>query len=191
MMPPSTGPIAGAWPEQSRHRPPGGTCHVIAPPVTRKPPAGEEGPVAEDSPPPTAARAGDLALLVPVGGDTYALPLAAVREVAVDPRVTTLPTAPRVVLGLFNLRGQIVPLLDTGRLLGLRGVERSDFAVLVETGHGIAGLAATAIPLTVRLSEAVGSSDLEASTETFLVCDRRLAVALDVAELLSPARISR
>jgi len=30
------------------------------------------------------------------------------------PRVTQLPTAPAVVRGVFNLRGDIVPLLDTG-----------------------------------------------------------------------------
>jgi len=139
----------------------------------------------------TAVGAGQLALLVPVGNDTYALPLERVREVAVEPRLTELPTAPPVVLGIFNLRGEIVPLFDTGRLLGLRPVNEGAYAVLVETEHGIAGLAATEMPLTVRLSESVGRSDLEATTETFLVGDRRLAVALNVAELLSPARISR
>ena len=138
-----------------------------------------------------AAAAGQLALLIPVGDDTYALPLETVREVAVEPRLTELPTAPAVVLGIFNLRGEIVPLFDTGRLLGLAPAREPSYAVLVETDHGVAGLAATGMPLTVRLSESVGRSDLEATTETFLVSDRRLAVALDVAELLSPARISR
>jgi chemotaxis signal transduction protein len=140
---------------------------------------------------PAAVVAGQLALLIPVGDDTYALPLDRVREVAVEPRVTELPTAPPAVLGVFNLRGEIVPLFDTGRLLGLRSVERGHYAVVVETEHGVAGLAATAMPLTARLSEPVGPSDVEATTETFLVGDRRLAVALDVAALLSPARISR
>jgi purine-binding chemotaxis protein CheW len=140
---------------------------------------------------PVAVCAGQLALLLPVGDDTYALPLERVREVAVAPRVTELPTAPAVVLGVFNLRGEIVPLFDTGRLLGLRPLERGRYAVVLDTGHGAAGLAATDLPLTVRLSEAVGPSDIEATTETFLVGERRLAVALDVAALLSPARISR
>ena len=138
-----------------------------------------------------AVGAGQLALLLPVGGDTYALALERVREVAVKPRVTVLPTAPPVVLGVFNLRGEIVPLFDTGILLGLRPLERPGYAVLVESPHGVAGLAASEMPLTVRLSESVGRSDMEATTETFLVGDRRLAVALDVEALLSPARIAR
>ena len=135
--------------------------------------------------------AGQLALLIPVGGDTYAIPLGSVREVVVDPKVTQLPTAPAVVRGVFNLRGDIVPLLDTALLLGLRPVIEEPYAVLVETPHGTAGLVATDMPLTVRLNESVGHSDIEGTTETYLVGDARLAVALDVSTLLNPARIAR
>jgi chemotaxis signal transduction protein len=135
--------------------------------------------------------AGQLALLIPVGSDTYAVSLETVREVVVDPRVTELPTSPPVVRGVFNVRGDIVPLLDTGLLLGLRPVMEEPYAVLVETPHGTAGLVATDMPLTVRLNESVGHSDIEGTTETYLVADARLAVALDVAVLLSPARISQ
>jgi chemotaxis signal transduction protein len=135
--------------------------------------------------------AGQLALLIPVGRDTYAVSLETVREVVVDPRVTELPTSPPVVRGVFNVRGDIVPLLDTGLLLGLRPVMEEPYAVLVETPHGTAGLVATDMPLTVRLNESVGHSDIDGTTETYLVADARLAVALDVAVLLSPARISR
>jgi purine-binding chemotaxis protein CheW len=134
---------------------------------------------------------GQLALLIPVGSDTYAVSLETVREVVVDPRVTQLPTAPAVVRGVFNVRGDIVPLLDTGLLLGLRPVMEEPYAVLVETPHGTAGLVATDMPLTVRLNESVGHSDIEGTTETYLVADARLAVALDIPVLLSPARISR
>ena len=42
-----------------------------------------------------------------------------VREVVASPEVALLVTAPPFVLGLFNLRGQIVPLFDTAALLGV------------------------------------------------------------------------
>jgi purine-binding chemotaxis protein CheW len=141
--------------------------------------------------PADAVGSGQLALLIPVGSDTYAISLESVREVVVDPRTTELPTSPPAVLGVFNVRGDIVPLLDTGLLLGLRPVVETPYAVLVETAHGIAGLVATEMPQTVRLSESVGHSDLDGTTETYLVGEGRLAVALDVANLLSPVRISR
>ena len=138
-----------------------------------------------------SATVGDLALLIPVGGDTYAVPLADVREVVVGPRLTHLPTAPPVVRGIFNLRGDIVPLLDTALLLGLHPVVEEPYAVLVETGHGVAGLVATGMPATVRLNELVGHSDLEGTTETYLIDATRLAVGLDLPALLSPARLSQ
>jgi purine-binding chemotaxis protein CheW len=138
----------------------------------------------------SSAGAGDLVLLIPVGSDTYAVPLGDVREVVVDPRLTRLPTAPPVLRGVFNLRGDIVPLLDTGLLLGLHPVGGQPYAVLVDTGHGVAALVATEMPLTVRLGEPVGHSDLEGTAETYLVGEDRLAVALDVPTLLSPTRIA-
>ena len=97
-------------------------------------------------------------------------PLADVREVVVEaPPMTHLPTAPPVVRGIFNLRGDIVPLLDTALLLGLHPVVEEPYAVLVETGHGVAGLVATGMPATVRLNKSVGHSDLEGTTETYLI----------------------
>ena len=45
------------------------------------------------------------------------------------PPLTRLVTAPPMVLGLFNLRGEIVPLLDTAALLGVGRTEQVAFAV--------------------------------------------------------------
>ncbi|MCA2979362.1 MAG: chemotaxis protein CheW [Myxococcaceae bacterium] len=48
----------------------------------------------------------------------YALPLGAVREVVVAPeRWTRVPRAPRVVRGVMNLRGRVVPVVDLRELL--------------------------------------------------------------------------
>ena len=60
-------------------------------------------------------------VLLPVGDELYAVPMESVREVVADPPITTLATAPPLVFGLFNLRGQIVPLFDTAALSTGRG----------------------------------------------------------------------
>ena len=62
------------------------------------------------------------------------------------PTVTPLATAPAVVLGLFNLRGEIVPLFDTAALLGVGHRHAGRFAAVVHTAHGPAALAATGFP---------------------------------------------
>ena len=89
---------------------------------------------------------GIQALLLPVGADLYALPVDWVLEVVAAPTVTPLATAPAAVLGLFNLRGQIVALLDTAALLGIGTVAASAFAVVVSSAHGPVGLAASGFP---------------------------------------------
>jgi purine-binding chemotaxis protein CheW len=122
-------------------------------------------------------------LLVPVGLDLYAVPMEAVREVATAPILTRLPTAPGPILGLFNLRGEIVPLLDTPALMGLGRIRDWPFVAVVRSSLGPAGLAATALPEAAALGEPVGSSESPATAGTYAV-GRRLAVLLNIEELL-------
>jgi purine-binding chemotaxis protein CheW len=125
-------------------------------------------------------------LLVPVGPDLYAVPMDGVRKVVRAPLLTKLPTAPALVLGLFNLRGEIVPLLDTPALMGLSRIPDWPFVAVVRSSLGLAGLAATAFPEPAALGEPVGSSESPATAGTYAV-GGRLAVLLDIEELLGGA----
>jgi len=53
--------------------------------------------------------------------DRYAVPVAAVAEVAPAGRVHAVPRAPATVLGLAERRGRMLAVLDLPRLLGDRG----------------------------------------------------------------------
>jgi chemotaxis protein histidine kinase CheA len=128
-------------------------------------------------------------LLLPVADDFYALPVDWVREVVAAPNLTQLVTAPSIVLGLFNLRGEIVPLLDTAALLGLGTVGAPAFAVVVNGPHGLAGLAATDLPHRGALDVAAGESELPGTLGLYSVA-HRVAVLLDLAVLLTPERVS-
>ncbi len=128
------------------------------------------------------------ALLVPLGADWYAFDVRAVREVVVEPRVTGLPTVAAVVVGVFNLRGDIVPLFDTAALLGLGVRPSCPFAVVVETALGLAGLVAGGVPEAVSLGAPTGPSDLDGTAGSYLV-GTRVVTLLDVDVLLAPARV--
>jgi len=128
------------------------------------------------------------ALLIPVALDLYAVPVDGVREVVRAPPLTKLPTAPGLVLGLFNLRGEIVPLLHTPVLMGLSRLPDWSFVAVVRSSLGPAGLAATALPEPVALGEPVGPSESPGTGGTYAV-GQRLAVLLDVEELLGGARL--
>jgi chemotaxis signal transduction protein len=131
---------------------------------------------------------GVQALLLPVGGDLYALPVDWVQEVVAAATLTLLATAPPAVLGLFNLRGQIAPLLDTAALLGIGTVETAAFIVIVNCPQGPVGLAATGFPQRAVLDSSIGPSELPGTAGLYQV-DQRVAAFLDVAALLTPERI--
>lgn len=84
-----------------------------------------------------------------VGDEAAPLAIAvhAVRSVVADPPLTPVPTAPPTVLGLANVRGEIVPVLDTGLLLGLDAVGRAAYVLVVDTARGPAGFAVPAMPV--------------------------------------------
>ena len=127
------------------------------------------------------------ALLIPVAGDWYALEMRGVREVLTAPELTPLPGAPAAVCGLFNLRGTIVPLMDTSMLLGL-GPARARYAAVAETTEGLAALSAEAMPTTARLEDLAGPAELPGAVARFATAEGGVATLLDVDELMDRLR---
>lgn len=58
---------------------------------------------------------------VRAAGEDYALPISSVLEVADLGEVTPLPGAPAGILGVRNLRGQVLPVIDLASVFGLSG----------------------------------------------------------------------
>lgn len=129
-----------------------------------------------------------LALVLPVGREWFALEMERVREVVPAPLVTPLPTAPSALAGVFNLRGEIVPLFDLPALLGLGSVRDGTFAVVVECLHGLAGVIATAVPESAELATPIASSETDGITHTYAV-GARVVSMLDPEQLFQPGRI--
>lgn len=126
------------------------------------------------------------ALLLPVGSNLYAVDMATAREVVVAPSVTELPHAPPTIVGVFNLRGEVVPVFDTARVLGLDDADACEFVAVVATSAGLAGLTMSGFGEAVRLEEPVGSAETSAGLGAYRVGDR-LAILVDVEALLVPA----
>lgn len=127
-------------------------------------------------------------MVLPVGDDLYALPVAWVREVVASPALTPLVTAPPSVIGLFNLRGDIVPLLDTAALLGTGSIAAVSFAVVVDGPEGLCALAATGAVQEKRLGSDAAPSELGATAGCFQV-GGQVVVLIDPELLLTTERI--
>jgi purine-binding chemotaxis protein CheW len=129
------------------------------------------------------------AVTVPVGSDLYAVPVDWVQQVLVAPPTTVLVTALAPVMGLFNLRGEIVPLLDTAALLGIGDLDTATFAVVLRGSNGPVGLAATAMPERVSLDGPPTTSMLAGTSGTYSV-NEAVVVLLDPDVLLVSAGLT-
>ncbi len=81
-----------------------------------------------------------------VAGALHAIDVAQLREVVRWQEPTPLPRAPRLIEGVIDLRGAVVPVVDLGRALGAQRVEPSAAArfVIVELDGLVMGLAVEA-----------------------------------------------
>lgn len=123
------------------------------------------------------------ALLIPVGEDVYALDAASVREVVGEPVATRVPMTPPWMLGIFNLRGEVVPLFDTAAMIGIGRTPSVSFVAVVTTSGGPAGLVVSGLPKVAVLTEQAGPSDLRATRGLYLI-DDGVAVLIDVEAML-------
>ncbi len=94
-----------------------------------------------------------------LAGQRYAITLHAVREVIRGGDVTPVPGAPRDVLGIVNLRGQIVAVLDGRRRFGLGDAAEGEFAesgriIVLENEGGVVGMRIDAIGDMLQLDAA-------------------------------------
>jgi purine-binding chemotaxis protein CheW len=122
-------------------------------------------------------------LVIAANGAFFAVPMATVRQVLRHPLVTRVPLAPAGLLGVVNVRGEIVPLLDTAVLTGTGSLIEPPFAVLVSGDKDMVALAAEELPIAADFDEPVGSGTQPGELGVFSN-DGRLVVLVDIEELV-------
>jgi len=135
---------------------------------------------------PPAARA----CVVMLGGRPFAVDVADAREVVVLDATTPVPGAPPAVLGVMNLRGNVLPVVEARPLLGLPVHNRRDRALVVADGdqraavviEGVLGLTA----LEDVQPQPAGEGDL--TVGEFIAGPAGRATLLDARALLGAIR---
>ena len=125
--------------------------------------------------------------MLPLGGEHYGFALSSVQQVISGPRVTHLPAAEPSLLGLINVRGEIVPLFDLAVLTGAGEAGAAGFAILVETSQGPAALGVAVMPESAELDEAAGSEGVPEEARVYPV-EGHLVTLLEVEILLVRGR---
>lgn len=96
-----------------------------------------------------------------LSGETYAVPIGAVREILKVPVITSVPRVPDNVLGVMNVRGEMLPVYDLRarlnleplhrRVAGPGDVPRETRVVLLKELEGDAGILVDRVRGVVRL----------------------------------------
>lgn len=135
-------------------------------------------------------------VVLALGGERYAIDIDHVREIRAMETLTQLPATPIFWLGLVNLRGNLAPVLDLRRYLGVTATAGSDVdaqLVVVEAVGLSVALKVDAVPeiRTVPVT-AIGPSLVEANAERpdlqIGLTDDLLSV-IDVPALLGDPRL--
>ena len=119
-----------------------------------------------------------------LGTESYAVPVAHVLEVAELGEVTPVPGAPPTVLGVRNLRGQVLPVIDLAAVLGARRTERGARLVVAEKGGRRAGLAIDQVTDVGDVAADVQGTDSPFLSGSTLV-DGELVGIVDVDEVFA------
>lgn len=125
-----------------------------------------------------------LVLIIAVTSEFYAVPMDGVRQVLRRTGVTLVPLSSPELLGAINVRGEIMPILDTGILTGNSPVKTAPYTVLVNTDNGVVGLVAESMPITAELGEPVAAGTRPGEKGVYS-SGGRLVVLLDLEELVA------
>lgn len=74
---------------------------------------------------------GSELVTVAISGQHFAIDIMVVREIRGWTASTPIPHAPAHVLGMINLRGAVLPVIDLGSRLGLKPCARDNSAVVI------------------------------------------------------------
>jgi len=122
-------------------------------------------------------------LVIAANGAFFAVPMSTVHQVLRRPLVTLVPLSPVGLIGIVNVRGEIVPLLDTGVLTGTGALAEPPFAVLVSSERDMVALAAEELPIAADFEEPVGPGTKPGELGVYS-SGGRLVVLIDIEELV-------
>jgi purine-binding chemotaxis protein CheW len=100
--------------------------------------------------------------LFSMGGDTYAIPVEFLTEIIISRKIFSIPTTPSHVLGVINLRGNIVPIVDIRPALSLPLQSVPGQIAIIKYGTVTFGIVVDNVTEVVGVPE---SSVLEISTD--------------------------
>lgn len=138
-----------------------------------------------------------------LGAEDYGVDILRVQEIRGWHQVTRVPNAPDYLLGVLNLRGTIVPIIDMRMRFNLDKVEYNPITVIIvlsvktEQGNHVFGIVVDGVSdvLDVTASEIKDTPEFGAAVNTDFIYGLatkgdRMVMLLDIDKLLSSSELS-
>jgi len=90
-----------------------------------------------------------------IGEEEYAVPILSIQEIIKPFSWTRVPQVPKYVLGVFNLRGAVIPLIDLRAKFGLQTKKHSEETRFIVMRHGddVAGFVIDRLTMAIRIKK--------------------------------------
>lgn len=128
-----------------------------------------------------------------LGPEEYAIPLLGVREVIAVPEITPVPHTPPHFLGMMNLRGQVISIIDLRLKFNIKAEKTGETAVIIcDLGGCSLGVVINSVNSVLALTEAdiAPKPEIQSQKSTEYITgvakrDGRLVLLLDIYKALS------
>jgi purine-binding chemotaxis protein CheW len=90
-----------------------------------------------------------------IGDEEYAVPILSIQEIIKPFEWTRVPQVPKYVLGVFNLRGAVIPLLDLRTKFNLPSKKHNEDTRFIVMRHGedVAGFVIDRLTMAIRIKK--------------------------------------
>lgn len=139
-------------------------------------------------------------LVFQIGSESYGMPLLQVQEIRTYTPTTRVPSAPPYVLGVINLRGNIIAVLDARVRFGLEPPpdEQATVIVVAQVGDKTFGLRVDSVSdvVDVPISEvqpppAIASEETQRFLNGLVQVGECVLILINLSEIFDLAEISR
>jgi len=90
-----------------------------------------------------------------IGDEEYAVPILSIQEIIKPFSWTRVPQVPGYVMGVFNLRGAVIPLIDLRAKFGLQTKKQGEDTRFIVMRHGddVAGFVIDRLTMAIRIKK--------------------------------------
>jgi purine-binding chemotaxis protein CheW len=129
-----------------------------------------------------------------LNGEVYGINVMQVQEVLRVSEIAPVPGAPAYVLGIINLRGNVVTVINSRRRFGLPSIQLDDASriIVIESAKQVVGMLVDAVAEVVELYETdidvapnVGNEETSNYIQGVATRDGKLLIMLDLNKLLA------